>query len=36
VFEVEPGKGLVLKELHPGVKLEDVRAKTAAEFRVAI
>jgi acyl CoA:acetate/3-ketoacid CoA transferase beta subunit len=26
----------VLKELHPGVKLEDVRAKTAAEFRVAI
>ena len=36
VFEVEPGKGLVLKELHPGVKLEDVRAKTAAEFRVAL
>jgi 3-oxoacid CoA-transferase len=36
VFEVEPGKGLVLKELHPGVTLEDVRAKTAAEFRVAL
>src|SRR5260370_5911908 len=36
VFEVEPGKGLVLKELHPGVKLEDVRAKTAAEFRGAL
>ena len=36
VFEVEPGKGLVLKELHPGVKLEDVRAKTAAEFRVGL
>jgi 3-oxoacid CoA-transferase len=36
VFEVEPGKGLVLKELHPGVKLEDVRAKTACEFRVAL
>src|SRR5882672_6790104 len=36
VFEVEPGKGLVLKELHPGVKLEDVKAKTAAEFRVAL
>src|SRR2546426_8403843 len=36
VFEVEPGKGLVLKELHPGVKLEEVRAKTAAEFRVAL
>src|SRR5437773_8194790 len=36
VFEVEPGKGLVLKELHPGVKLDDVKAKTAAEFRVAL
>jgi len=36
VFEVEPGKGLVLKELHPGVALEDVKAKTAAEFRVAL
>jgi 3-oxoacid CoA-transferase len=36
VFEVEPGKGLVLKELHPGVKLEEVRAKTAAEFRVGL
>src|SRR5438552_3659492 len=36
VFEVVPGQGLVLKELHPGVKLEDVRAKTACEFRVAL
>src|SRR6202795_2795628 len=36
VFEVEPGKGLVLTELHPGVTLEDVKAKTAAEFRVAL
>jgi 3-oxoacid CoA-transferase len=36
VFEVEAGKGLVLKELHPGVKLEDVKAKTAADFRVAL
>ena len=36
VFEVEPGKGLLLKELHPGVKLEDVKAKTAAEFRVGL
>ena len=36
VFEVEPGKGLVLKELHPGVTLEDVKAKTAAAFRVAL
>jgi 3-oxoacid CoA-transferase len=36
VFEVEPGKGLVLTELHPGVTLEDVKAKTAAPFRVAL
>ncbi|HUP28697.1 MAG TPA: 3-oxoacid CoA-transferase subunit B [Usitatibacter sp.] len=36
VFEVEPGKGLVLTELNPGVTLEDVKAKTAAEFRVAL
>ena len=36
VFEVEPGKGLVLTELHPGVALEDVQAKTAAAFRVAL
>ncbi len=36
VFEVEPGKGLALKELHAGVTLEDVRKKTAAQFRVAL
>src|SRR5213596_2884933 len=36
VFEVEPGKGLVLTELHPGVTLEDVKAKTAADFRIAL
>jgi 3-oxoacid CoA-transferase len=36
VFEVEPGRGLALKELHPGVTLEDVKAKTAAAFRVAL
>jgi 3-oxoacid CoA-transferase len=36
VFEVEPGKGLALTELHPGVTLEDVKAKTACEFRVAL
>ena len=36
VFEVEPWVGLVLKELHPGVTLEDVQAKTACEFRVAL
>jgi 3-oxoacid CoA-transferase len=32
VFEVVPGKGLALKELFPGVTIEDVRAKTAADF----
>ncbi|HEX7465327.1 MAG TPA: CoA-transferase, partial [Usitatibacter sp.] len=36
VFEVEPGEGLALTELHPGVALEDVKAKTAADFRVAL
>ena len=36
VFEVEPGTGLVLTALHPGVTLEDVKAKTAADFRVAL
>ena len=36
VFEVEAGKGLVLKELHPGVTLEMVTAKTEATFRVAL
>ena len=35
VFEVEH-EGLALKELHPGVTLEDVKAKTACEFRVAL
>ena len=33
VFEVLPGgRGLALKELFPGVTIEDVRAKTAADF----
>jgi len=32
VFEVLPGKGLALKELFPGATIEDVRAKTAADF----
>ncbi|MBS4728423.1 3-oxoacid CoA-transferase subunit B [Mycobacterium sp. SM1] len=36
VFDVEPGTGLVLRELHPGVTVEDVRAKTACGFRVAL
>ena len=36
VFEVNPQIGLVLKELHPGVKLEDVRAKTGCDFNVAL
>ena len=36
VFEVEPGKALVLTEIHPGVTLEEVKAKTAADFRVAL
>src|SRR5690349_2376254 len=36
VFDVDKGKGLILKELHPGVKLEDVKAKTGVDFKVAL
>ena len=36
VFEVVHGQGLVLKELHPGVTLEDVKAKTGCAFAVAL
>ena len=36
VFEVNPQIGLVLKELHPGVKLDEVRAKTGCDFNVAL
>ncbi|MCV7257668.1 3-oxoacid CoA-transferase [Mycobacterium shimoidei] len=36
VFDVEPGNGLALKELHPGVTVEEVRAKTGCDFTVAL
>lgn len=36
VFEVKPGGGLLLIELHPGVELETVRRKTEAPFEVAL
>jgi 3-oxoacid CoA-transferase len=36
VFEFIPGQGMVLKELHPGVTLDEVKAKTEAAFRVAL
>ena len=37
VFEVKPnGGGLVLTELHPGVTLDDIRARTGAPFAVAL
>jgi 3-oxoacid CoA-transferase len=36
VLEVVPGEGLVLKELHPGVTLEQVKAKTGCAFKVAL
>lgn len=36
VFEVVHGQGLVLKELHPGVTLEDVKAKTGCAFAVGL
>jgi 3-oxoacid CoA-transferase subunit B len=34
VLDVVPGEGLVLRELAPGVSVEDVRAATEAEFTV--
>ncbi|MCK8647051.1 3-oxoacid CoA-transferase subunit B [Mycobacterium colombiense] len=36
VFDVEPGQGLVLTELQPGVTVEEVRAKTGCDFKVAV
>ena len=36
VFDVVAGKGLVLTEMHPGVTVDEVRAKTGAEFSVAL
>jgi 3-oxoacid CoA-transferase len=36
VFDVESAGGLVLRELHPGVSVEDVRAKTGCGFRLAL
>src|SRR4029077_18674480 len=36
VFEVIPSVGLALKEMHPGVTLEQVRAKTGCDFKVAL
>jgi 3-oxoacid CoA-transferase len=36
VFDVVAGKGLVLTELHPGVTVDEVRAKTGAEFTAAL
>src|SRR5437762_10766483 len=36
VFEVKPGGGLVLTELHPGASVETVRAKTGTPFEVAL
>ena len=36
VFDVKPGAGLVLTERHPGVSLDDVRAKTGCAFTAAL
>ena len=36
VFEVKEGGGLALTELHPGVTVDDIRAKTGAPFDVAL
>lgn len=34
VIDVVPGKGLLLRELAPGVSVEDIRATTEADFTV--
>jgi 3-oxoacid CoA-transferase B subunit len=36
VFEVERGKGMTLVELADGVTLDDLKAQTEAEFKIAI
>ncbi len=36
VFDVERGKGMTLKELAPGVTLDEVKAQTEAKFKVAV
>jgi 3-oxoacid CoA-transferase len=36
VFDVVAGKGLVLTELQPGVAIDEIRAKTEADFTVAL
>ena len=36
VFDVDPDHGLTLTELHPGVTVADVRAKTGCDFAVAV
>jgi 3-oxoacid CoA-transferase len=36
VFDVVAGQGLVLTELHPGVTIDEIRAKTGADFSVAL
>ena len=36
VFDVAPGGGLTLGELHPGVSLDAVRAKTGCDFKIAL
>ena len=36
VFEVKPGGGLVLTEIHSDATVDDIRAKTGAPFDVAL
>jgi 3-oxoacid CoA-transferase len=36
VFEVKPGGGLVLTEIHSNATVDDIRAKTGAPFEVAL
>jgi 3-oxoacid CoA-transferase len=36
VFDVDRANGLTLKELQPGVTLDEVKAKTGCDFNVAM
>ncbi|HXA80580.1 MAG TPA: CoA-transferase, partial [Opitutaceae bacterium] len=36
VFDVRPGRGIALRELRPGITLDEVRAKTECRFDVEL
>jgi 3-oxoacid CoA-transferase len=36
VFDVRPGRGITLRELRPGITLDEVRVKTECRFDVEL